>query len=134
MEEVLTNDNFILFCAKNYDNRSCHSTEEFLEDLKRIKYIKKLITRYIQDGDLKERLILNHIIVLNNVFGPQNLSRILALKMLDQFSYIKPFLVMLSILPSHIINVGEFGKIINTDSIPMDEMIVKNLRRLRQER
>ena len=66
--DKLTDHNFLLFCAQHYDNSRYISTEEFVEDLNRIKYIKKLITRYVENGDLKERLILNHIIVLYNVF------------------------------------------------------------------
>ena len=62
--------NFLLYAAKHYDNPQCYDTVEFYDDLKRIKYIKRLINRYIEEGDLKERLILNHIIILNNVFGP----------------------------------------------------------------
>ena len=67
--EVINDKNFILFCASHYDNYEYSSTEDFFDDLKRIKYIKKLITRYVKNGDLKERLILNHIIVLNKRSG-----------------------------------------------------------------
>lgn len=125
--EHLTDENFLIYCARHYDNPQCHSTEEFMEDLKRIKYIKKLITRYVESGDLKERLILNHIIILSNVFGPDHLARILYLKMKPQYKYIKPFLVLLNILPERLLNVkGE--KIIDTDMISMDETIIKQLR------
>ena len=67
MNDILTEKNFLLFCAKHYDNPVSDS-EEFFEDLNRLKYVKKLITRYIDNGELKERLILNHIIILNNCF------------------------------------------------------------------
>jgi hypothetical protein len=126
---ILNNDNFILFCASNYDNYQFRSTEEFLEDLNRIKYIKKLITRYIEKGELKERLILNHIIILNNVFGPDVLCKILYLKLKPQMKYIKPFLILLNILPEKIYNVGN-EQIINTDYIPMDTNIVNMLRKI----
>ena len=86
MNEQLTDKNFLLFCAANYDNPQYYSTEDFYEDLNRIKYIKKLITRYIESGDLKERLILNHIIVLNNCFGAEVLCRILYLKLKNQMN------------------------------------------------
>jgi hypothetical protein len=125
--EHLTDENFLIYCARHYDNPQCHSTEEFMEDLKRIKYIKKLITRYVEGGDLKERLILNHIIILSNVFGSDHLARILYLKMKPQYKYIKPFLVLLNIMPERLLNVkGE--KIIDTDTISMDENIIKQLR------
>ena len=125
--ENLSDENFLIYCAKHYDNPQCQSTEEFMEDLKRIKYIKKLITRYIEDGDLKERLILNHIIILSNVFGADHLSRILYLKMKHQFKYIKPFLIMLNIMPDKLLNVKD-EKIIDTNTISMDENIIKKLR------
>jgi hypothetical protein len=125
--EHLTDENFLIYCARHYDNPQCHSTEEFLEDIKRIKYIKKLITRYVENGDLKERLILNHIIVLSNVFGAEHLSRILYLKMKSQFKYIKPFLVLLNIMPERLLNIKE-ERIIDTTMIPMDETIIKQLR------
>lgn len=129
MNEILTNDNFLIYCAKYYDNPQCHSTEEFIEDLRRIKYIKKLVTRYIETGELKERLILNHIIILSNVFSAEILSKILLLKMRNEFKYIKPFLILLNVLPEKIYNVGK-EKIIYTDLISMDEKIVKVLRKI----
>ena len=125
--EHLTNENFLIYCAKNYDNPQCHSSEEFLEDLKRIKYIKKLITRYVESGDLKERLILNHIIILYNVFGAEHLPRILYLKMRKQFHYLKPFLVMMNIMPNKIVNVND-EKLIDLDLIGLDPTIVEALR------
>ena len=127
MYEKLTDENFILFCARNYDNPQCQSTDEFLEDLQRIKYIKKLITRYNESGELKDRLILNHLIVLNNVFGPEALCRILYLKMRPQFPYLKPFLILLNILPDVFYNVREEA-VIKTDIIPLDDKIVRKLR------
>lgn len=129
MNEILSESNFLLYCAKHYDDRHCSSTEEFLEDLKRIGYIKKQLTRYESTGELKERLILNHIIILNNVFGPEVSVKILYYKMKDQFKYIKPFLLLLNILPQFIHNVGG-ENIINTDCIQMDPVIVEALRKI----
>jgi len=129
MNDKLTDDNFLIYCAKYYDNPQCHSTEEFLEDLKRIKYIKKLITRYVESGELKERLILNHLTILSNVFGAEHINRILYLKMKNQFMYIKPFLVLLNILQEKIYNIRD-EKIVDTDTIPMDENIINILRNL----
>lgn len=127
--ETLTEDNFLLFCAKHYDNSRYISTEEFVEDLNRIKYIKKLVTRYVENGDLKERLILNHIIVLNNCFGPNALCKILYLKLKPQMKYIKPFLILLNVLPDKIYNVGN-ESVIETDLIEIDQFIVEKLRNL----
>lgn len=125
----LTDQNFLLFCAHYYDNSKYVSTEEFVEDLNRIKYIKKLITRYIEYGDLKERLILNHIIVLNNCFGAEILCKILYLKLNPQMKYVKPFLILLNILPEKIYNVNE-EVVIDTNLIEMDSTIVSLLRKV----
>jgi hypothetical protein len=127
--DKLDNKNFVLYCARHYGNPNCASMEEFYSDLRRIKYVKKLVTRYIQTGDLKERLILNHLIILNNVFGPELLVKMIFLKMRTQLRYIKPFLIMLNILPDVVYNVGNEARII-TDDIPMDQKTVEALRQI----
>jgi hypothetical protein len=104
------------------------STEEFMEDLDRIKYIKKLITRYTETGELKERLILNHIITLHNCFN-EHLAKILFLKTEKQFHHIKPFLILINALPETINNVGDHKKVY-TDNIPLDIRIVTALRKI----
>jgi len=130
MTAILTNETFLLYAAKCYDNPNCSGMAEFHEDLNRIKYIKKLITRYVQAGDLQERLILNHLIILNNLFGPEALIKIIFLKMENQLTYIKPFLLMLNILPKVVVNVGKEGNIKYTDDIPMDKGIIEALRKI----
>lgn len=127
--EILTNSNFLLWAAARYDHKQRHTTEEFFEDLRRIKYIKKLITKFIETGDLKERLILNHLIVLCNVFGPETLCKILFLKMSKQMAYVKPFLIFMNILPDKIKGVGD-SKPIDTSVILMDQEIIRMLRKL----
>lgn len=128
MYDKLTDDNFLFFCAKHYNNPQIMRTEEFMEDINRIKYIKKLITRYVDAGELKEKLILNHIITLHNCFG-QNLAKILYLKLEKQFRYVKPFLVMLNVIPRNIYNVGDYTTV-NTDLIDMDMSIIQALRKI----
>lgn len=128
MNELLTDENFLLYCAKVYDNPGMYSTSEFVEDLNRIKQIKKLITRYTENGDLRERLILNQVIILHNCFN-QHLAKILFLKAEKQFSYIKPFLVLINALPEAITNVGT-KKVVYTDIIPLDQTIVSALRKI----
>lgn len=102
--EVLSNNNFIEYCLAKYENVQYVTREEFDEDIDRIKYIRKLITRYQNGGELKYRLILNHIVILSNLFDPDTLSKILYFKLEDIFEYIKPFLDFLGILPRYIIN------------------------------
>jgi len=67
--EELTNKNFLLYASKHYENKQCTSMEEFKEDIQRFKYLKRLFKRYSAAGDLQERLILNHLIIIQNVFG-----------------------------------------------------------------
>jgi len=129
MIPVLDDSNFLLYAAQNYDNPQCHSTEEFIEDVRRIKYIKKLLTRYLESGDLKERLILNHFIILNNVFETGALVRMLFLKMDKYLPQIKPFLLLLNILPERIQNVKREGFVV-TDTIGLDSGIVNALRQI----
>ena len=78
--EPLSDDNFLLYAIKSYDNPSCISIEEFYDDLNRIKYIKRLFNKYDLKKSLKDRLLLNHILILNNVFGVEACSRILFFK------------------------------------------------------
>lgn len=127
MTERLDDANFILYAAKYYDNPQCYDTAEFYEDLKRFKYIKRLINRYVRRGELKERLILNHVIALNNMFGPHATVRMLFMKLEGMESQIKPFLSFLSILPD---SVEINGKHFYTVSIPVDVEIEKRLREL----
>ena len=126
---ILTDRNFLLYIAQHYNNPNCHDTKEFLEDARRIKYIKKLITRKIEKGNLKTRLILNHIIVLSNVFPVEALSRILYLKMKNYFPYVKPFLIALSIYQPKIYNINSEA-VINLDNIVMNQDIIDDLRRI----
>lgn len=129
MNEPLNDDNFLIYAAKHYDNTACCSTDEFLEDLKRLKYIKKLLTRYMDTGELKERLILNHIIVLNNMFGAEHVCRILFLKLGDYFNYIMPFLILLNVLPDKLYNIRDQA-VIDLALITMDVKIVERLRKI----
>ena len=125
-DEPLTRENFLLYCARHYDGRYCSSTKDFYADLNRIKYIKKLLTRYEQSNILKERLILNHIIVLNNVFGPEATARILYFKLKSQFHLVKPFLLLLNILPRYMHNInGE--EVVDTELIDVDTLIKQRL-------
>jgi len=121
----ISEDNFLIYAAKYYDNPQCQSTEEFYDDLKRFKYIKRLFNKYVETGELKERLILNHIMVLTNVFTPQVAVKLLFIRLDGYFHLLKPFLVLLNILPERVVinNV-----VYLTVSIPMDEVIVKRLR------
>ena len=129
MIEPLYESNFVIFAAKHYDNPQCLSTSEFVEDLNRFKYIKKLLNRYHEYGELKERLIINHLIVLYNCFD-QETTRMLFVKMPNYYQYLKPFVVYLNRLPDKIENICSDNKTIFTSDIIMDEKIVEALRSL----
>lgn len=128
--EKLDEANFLLYAAKHYDNQQCYDTLEFYDDLKRFKYIKRLLNRYEEEGDLKVRLILNHIIILNNVFGPEPTAKMLFLKCKGMEVFLKPFLLFLNILPDKIEHLGIENRTINTDIIPLDTYILEELRKI----
>jgi hypothetical protein len=101
--DKLNEDNFLLYAIKHYENPSNPTMEDFMEDMERIKYIKRLLNKFEKKDSLKERLILNHIIVLNNVLGAEATSRILFYKLEEEYhSCLKSFLEYLQILPMKI--------------------------------
>ena len=124
----LTEETFLLYAAKHYDNPQLQSEEEFYDDLKKFKYIKRLFNKYSESGELKERLILNHIVVLTNVFGPEAAVKMLFLRLPEYLHYLKPFLLMLSILKERV-DVGD--KVYFTADINIDDKIVNRLRDIR---
>ncbi len=128
--EKLDETNFLLYAAKHYDNPSCFDTLEFYEDLNRFKYLKRLFSRYEETGELKERLILNHIIVIYNLFGVEASTRMLFFKLKDFHSLLTPFLIFLNFLPERVFNIGIEGKTINTSDIIHDPVIIKALRKI----
>ena len=112
--------NFMLYAAKNYSNPQCYDIIEFEEDLKRFKYIKRLLNKYIEYGELKERLILNHIISLNNVFGPTAATKMMFFKLQGYESFLAPFLFTLGTLPDRIYGMGINNTVLNCNEIHMD--------------
>ena len=115
-----TERNIKIYAVENYTNRACLQEEEFWEDFNKIKYVKRLLGRYLKDGELKERLILNHLISFYNVFEISAANRMLFLKVTEDCKPpLKTFLVYLNYLPQNWY----------TD-IPLDEKIIKILREL----
>tara|TARA_Y100000780_G_scaffold183229_1_gene169315 strand:- start:52 stop:381 length:330 start_codon:yes stop_codon:yes gene_type:complete len=89
-----------MYAMHNYDNPQCEGEEEFQEDVKRFKYLKRLFKKYYETGILKERLILNHIIVLQNVFGPEAAGTLLLFKIEpDYWNALQTFMVFLHMIP-----------------------------------
>lgn len=129
MFETLDDSNFILFAAKSYD-ASYFDQLEFEEDLKRIKYIKRLFRKYRDGGELRERLILNHIIVLYNVFYSNSCTRMLCYRLYDYLDYLKPFLLYLNYWPEKVDAIGVEKEIIIGSDIEMDNYIIEKLRKI----
>lgn len=125
--EKLNDNTFMMFSMKHYENPQCIGMEEFQEDLNRIKYIKRLMRKYQNNGILRERLLLNHIIILYNVFGIDACSRMLFYKIEeDMHSILKTFLVFLNYLPEKEEIVPEADLI----NIPLNQDVINRLREL----
>src|SRR6056300_51298 len=130
MIDNLTEDNFQLFAMKFYENPHCTDLLEFHDDLKRIRYIKRLFKKYRQSGDLKERLIINHIVVIYNTFEPRAATRMLILKLDEYLDYLKPFLIMLNYWDEPV-KFGRINGVVLKDSdISLDTKIVETLREI----
>jgi len=118
--DELNEGNFVLFASRHYDNPQCMSVEEFHHDLQRFKYLKRLLRRYTQNDDLQERLILNHIVVLYNVFGIVPTNKMMFYRMEQEYwSAVKTFLIFLNYLRDD-----------ELVDIPLDQTIVERLRNL----
>lgn len=120
--DELNDDNFELFAIRNYYNPRCVDAEEFYDDLKRFKYVKRLITRYRDNGDDPHvHLLLNHLVVIFNVFGIEGGLKMLEFKIpnLDDWLIIKPFLIYLRVIENT-----------KYSSISMDQRIVDKLRKI----
>ncbi len=127
--DVLTDQNVDIFALKAYDNPQCSGVDEFYDDMKRIKYIKRLFNRYTQTGELKDRLILNHIIILYNVFPVEAATRILFFKIdVDDYSLLKTFLVYLGFMPEVVRGVR--GRDIVSSDISLDSVVITKLREI----
>ena len=116
----LTEKNLLLYAAKHYSNPTFSDIEDFHEDLKRFKYIKRLLNRYLETDDLSERLILNHLIVIFNMFGIEAALNILDLKLEEKhWPVVKPFLIFLKYIKN-----DEYT------GITMDPTVVETLRKI----
>lgn len=118
--EQLNEENFLLYAANNYKNPNCVDAEEFYDDLNRFKYIKRLLGRYYNDDDLQERLIINHIVILYNVFGIEAATKMLWYKIDKKYwPVIKPILLYLN----YITDKEKMG-------IALDPLMVERLRKI----
>jgi hypothetical protein len=129
MFDDLTEDNFLLYAIKAFDSPSC-VLSEFEEEMNRIQYIKRLFTKYYNGSELKDRLIINHLMVLYNVFGVEAATRILFYKLEEKdYSVLKTFLVFLNFMPGRV--KGIRGKDIIASDISLDVGTVRCLRKIK---
>lgn len=125
MNEQLNEANFLIYAMHHYDNTQCYSLVEFEDDLKKFLYLKKLISRYKNNGDLKERLILNHIIVLYNLFGEATTSMLFYKVDENCWDILVTFLVYLNRMPEVI---PEFNIVLS--EVILDEKVISILRKI----
>jgi hypothetical protein len=129
MKGKLDDSNFFLYAAHHYMN-PCVDEQEFMDDLTRIKNVRRLFSRYEKHGELKERLIINHLMILYNVFEPKALTRMLVFKLYDQLHILKPFLMLMNYWPEVVDNIGSDNKTIRSNEIVMDMRVVDVLRKI----
>ena len=123
---ILNPATYDLFAAKHYNNPQCQSTDEFQEDISRVVYVKRLLTAYLAGKGLKERLILNHVVVLYNCFGRYT-ADLLFFKCRGMEPQLIPFISWLSILP---VMIDVNGVRVETSSFGVDEYVRERLARI----
>ena len=122
----LTNENYLMFALLHYDNPHCIDIKEYFEDVRKLKYIKRLFNRYKEDGVMKERLILNHLISFYNVFENEAATRLLFFRVgKEYYPLLKTFLVYLNRMP---VQVNE--ELYSSD-IEMDIKVIEILRNIK---
>jgi hypothetical protein len=119
----------MLYLVKAYDKPNCIMSE-FSDDMKRFNYLKRLFQRYRKYNELREQLVLNHLVVLYNVFGPEVAARALFFKMAkEDYSALKTYLIFLSWMPEKIRGIK--GHDIHSSEIPVDMTIADSLRQIK---
>jgi hypothetical protein len=127
--DELNNDNVTIYAVKAYDRPNCVMSE-FKDDMKRFNYLKRLFKRYRKLDELRERLVLNHLVVLCNVFGPEVATRLLFYKMAkDDYPALKTYLMFLSVMPDRVRGIK--GQDIISSDIPVDMKIADILREIK---
>ena len=121
----LCEDNFILYAMRHYDNPQCYLMSEFSEDIRRFASIKKLLCRYFTDGNPRERLILNHIIVMYNLFGDSATKMLFFQVDKIHWGTLITYLLYLNRMPE---TIPEYGIVLS--DIPLDEEVIKKLRKV----
>ena len=122
----LTNENYLMYALLHYDNPHCVDIKEYFEDVRKLKYIKRLFNRYREDGVMKERLILNHLISFYNVFSNEAATRLLFFRVGKEYhSLLKTFLVYLNRMPEQV------DENLYSDSVQLDYKVTEILRKIK---
>lgn len=125
----LNNDNFLIYAMKAYDKPSCLMSE-FKEDMKRFNYLKRLFHKYRKNEELRVQLVLNHLIVIYNVFSVEPATRMLFYKISkDDYSSLKTYLLFLNYMPN--IVKGIKGIDVRSSDIQVDMRIADELRKFK---
>jgi hypothetical protein len=125
----LNNDNFLIYAMKCYDKPNTIMSE-FKEDMKRFNYIKRLFHKYRKNNEMREQLVLNHIVVLYNVFGPEAAARMLFFKMSkEDYPALKTYLLFLNIMPNVVKSIK--GQDIRSSDIEVDLRVAEALRNIK---
>ena len=129
LDVILTEENFTMYAIKHYSNPSCGGIQDFNDDLRRLRYIKRLLGRYRQSGEIKERLVINHLVVFFNVFGVEAATKMLFFKIKESlWPELKTFLVYLNYMPQVVVVTP--GMHLPESEIPLDQVLVEILRKL----
>jgi len=122
----LTNENYLMYALLHYDNPHCVDIKEYFEDVRKLKYIKRLFNRYREEGIIKERLILNHLISFYNVFENAAATRLLFFRVgREYYPLLKTFLVYLNRMPDKV------NEELYSSDIDMDEQVIQTLRKIK---
>ena len=125
----LTSENFMLYCMKAYDKPNM-LLSEFKDDMKRFNYLKRLFQRYRKYDELREQLVINHLVVLYNVFGPEVAVRSLFFKISkEDYSALKTYLIFLNLMPERVRGIK--GHDIVSSNISVDMKVAEALRQIK---
>ena len=115
MHFELNDENFVIYAMKNYDNPGCKGVDEFKDDLRKFTYLVRLFKKYKAGGGLRERLILNHIIVIFNLFGVEAASKMLFFKINKRYwPQLKSFLLFLNVMPNDNLEINSDNNVLES--------------------
>lgn len=130
MFEVLDDSNFSMYAVKQYDNPSCLGEEEFREDMGRFRNLSRMFGKYSRSGELRDRMIMNHLVVIYNVFPREAATRMLVFRLHGYLEYLRPFLEIMGYWPERVESIGYIGNTVDTSRVMPDKKIVDTLEQI----